>query len=462
MAVGTISRSVLCDIANAIRQQNGGSEGYLPSEMAAAVAALDGTKGTNMLQTTMPEATGVISSSVFTAIANAIRGQNGSDQTYKPGEMAVAILALTWDTGVKMRALLLSDGTLEFNYRDGRSTDVAGASIVDAWEVPTAGFESYSDRGWHPVRNEVTRVRFDADFSQGGLQSAAWLLWGLSNATEIRGFEELSGVASMEQMMPSCPSLETVYCAPGADFSAVATDTVMMYGCGRLVGAQGYVPGNSDGAEVLNHGSSGVLTDPAADAREWYWGHLYSDGELVLTADPSPEAGRTEVAGGRLCAQGRYDRIGFMPWGDSRSSVTKATFATDLTAYDFINLNFLFHSFSALAEVEGMENLPGCREMRYAFANCGALEELDLSGFDASQCEDLFYCFSGCDALTTIWADAGFALPDGCDGYGMFYGCGTLVGGAGTAYSFSMRDEEYCRIDGGVAAPGYLTAKAAG
>lgn len=44
MAVGTIQRSVLTDIANAIRVQNGGTDTYLPSEMAAAVLALDGTR----------------------------------------------------------------------------------------------------------------------------------------------------------------------------------------------------------------------------------------------------------------------------------------------------------------------------------------------------------------------------------------------------------------------------------
>ncbi|MDN0056364.1 hypothetical protein [Collinsella ihumii] len=461
MAVGKIQKSVLTDIANAIRAQNGGTGTYLPGEMAAAVAALDGTQAGAGTQLAAEGGTGAISDAVFDAIAGAIRGQNGSEETYTPPEMAAAILALAWDTGVKMRALLLDDGTLEFNYRDGRSTDVAGAAIAGAWEVPASGFSSYSERGWNSVRGEVARVRFDADFSQGGLQSAAWLLWGLSSATEIRGFEELSGVTSMEQMMTSCGSLESVYCSPGADFSAAATNTVMMYGCERLVGAQGYVPGNSDGAEVLNHGGEGVLTDPSADARSWYWGHLYADGELVLTADPSPEAGRAEVAGGRLCAQGRYDRIGYMPWGDERTSVTKATFSADLAAYDFINLSFMFHSFSALSEVAGLSNLPGVREARYAFANCGALEELDLSGFDASQCEDLFYCFSGCDALTTIWADAGFALPEGCSGPGMFYGCEALIGGAGTAYDFSIRDEEFCRIDGGAAAPGYLTAKTA-
>ena len=44
MAVGWIETSVLTDIANAIRAQNGTAATYAPSEMAAAVAALDGTK----------------------------------------------------------------------------------------------------------------------------------------------------------------------------------------------------------------------------------------------------------------------------------------------------------------------------------------------------------------------------------------------------------------------------------
>ena len=41
MAVGTIDKGVLTDIANAIRVQNGGTDTYLPSEMAAAVFAHD-------------------------------------------------------------------------------------------------------------------------------------------------------------------------------------------------------------------------------------------------------------------------------------------------------------------------------------------------------------------------------------------------------------------------------------
>ena len=44
MGMGTIAESVFGDIANAIREQNGTTTTYRPTDMAAAVAALDGTK----------------------------------------------------------------------------------------------------------------------------------------------------------------------------------------------------------------------------------------------------------------------------------------------------------------------------------------------------------------------------------------------------------------------------------
>ena len=90
MAVGTIQRSVLTDIANAIRAQNGGTGTYLPSEMATAVLALDGAKVGTPYQAVAATGTGVISDSVFEDIADAIRAQNGLTETYTPAEMAPA------------------------------------------------------------------------------------------------------------------------------------------------------------------------------------------------------------------------------------------------------------------------------------------------------------------------------------------------------------------------------------
>ena len=341
MAVGTIQRSVLTDIANAIRVQNGGTDTYLPSEMAAAVLALDGTRAGTPLQATPGAGTGVISDSVFDGIAGAIRAQNGLSETYTPGEMAPAILALSWDVGVKMRAILLADGTLEFNYRDGRSSDVPGAVILDAWEVDPEGYSSAGARPWDDVKLSVTRVVFDGDFSEGGLANASYLFHGFENLVEVEGFEELSGATSMNQMFVSCASLETIW-ADGFTSSA-ASGSLMFSGCGRLVGGQGYVPGQMDDHGALSYGEDGVLTDPADDRREWFRCFLYADGGLVLTAATEPEAGRELVSSGRLCANARYNSVGYQPWYDHRHDVEAVEIAADMATYDHVNTNYWFY-----------------------------------------------------------------------------------------------------------------------
>ena len=65
-----------------------------------------------------------------------------------------------------MRALLLADGTLEFNYRDGRSSDVPGAVILKAWEVDPEGYSSAGARPCDEDKLSVTRAVFDDDFSE--------------------------------------------------------------------------------------------------------------------------------------------------------------------------------------------------------------------------------------------------------------------------------------------------------
>ena len=458
MAVGTIQRSVLTDIANAIRVQNGGTGTYLPSDMAAAVLALDGTKEGTPFQAPATSGTGVISDSVFDAIADAIRAQNGLADTYTPAEMAPAILALSWDVGVKMRALLLADGTLEFNYRDGRSSDVPGAVILDAWEVDPAGYSSAGARPWDDVKLSVTRAVFDGDFSEGGLVSAAYFFHGCESLVEVEGFEELSDVIDMDQMFVSCASLETIW----ADvfMGSVTSGSLMFSGCSRLVGGEGYVPEQMDDHDELNFGESGVLTAPGYDNRTWFRCFLYDDGELVLTAATEPEAGRGLVSSGRLCANARYNSVGYQPWYDRRDDVSTVSIAADMSSYDHVTTNYWLYGHQNVTDVAGMGNLRGVREMRHTFNSCGGLTEIDLSGLDPSSLEDLTYTFGGCGLLVTIWADAGWALPaSGVSGFQTFYQCASLVGGAGTTYASSRAGYQYMRIDGGAAAPGYLTSK---
>lgn len=402
-------------------------------------------------------AVGTIQRSVLTNIANAIRVQNGGTDTHLPSEMAPAVLALVWDVGVKMRAILLADDTLEFGHRAGRSSDVPGTVVLDVWEMDPAGYSSANAWPWHDVRLDVTRVVFDSDFSQGGLENASHLFNGFQSLVTVTGFEELSGISAFDQTFSSCGRLETIY-ASGFVAGEGMSGSLALHGCDRLVGRQGFVPEYGDGAEFIAYGEEGVLTDPAADAREWLSCRLYADGELVFTLDDEPDVGRALCMSGRMCATARCRAIDARAWNDADVAVLKASFAEDLSSLGFVNLSYWFYGDGELSEVAGLSNLPAVREMRYAFSSCDGLAALDLSGFPTAELEDVLYCFSGCGSLTTIWADADWALPADCTGMSASYGCTALVGGAGTTYSSSRISATYMRIDG-VGGAGYLTAK---
>lgn len=458
MTVGKVSTAILTDIANAIRRQNGSSTLYKPGQMAVAVAALDGTQeGEGATEAYKELAEGVLSSKVFDAIAAAIRMQNGLDVQYRPDEMAAAILALEWDVGLKLRALLLDDGTFEVNYLERRRS-VAGSRIVQAFEVDVAGYASAGARPWDGVKLQVKKVLVDASVASAGIESCAYWFNAFAKCTEVWGFENLSGMTNATQMFASCSALESIYATSFA--GSLTASSLMFYGCNRLVGGtDGFVPAPTSAGSVCKLSTGGVLTDPAADAREWYWAHVYADGGAVLTASATPDSSRELAASGRICANAKYQGLGFQPWEDAgRQALTRATFAEDMAGYSYTNLTYLFYSCTKLVTVEGLGNLRGVRSMRYAFTSCG-VTEFDFCGFDPSQLTDLFYTFSGCKSLTAIYADADWELPaKGVNGLQCFYNCQALVGGNGTAWSSSNTGYAYMRIDReGV--PGYLTVR---
>lgn len=455
MAVGTIDTSILTDIANAIRYKAGVATLYKPREMAAAVAALDGSDaGGYVPQPYMQLESGVLSESVFSDIADAIRGQNGLSTTYAPGDMAQAILDLVWDVGVKCRAMLLTDGTLEFNYRDGRSSD--HGTIARCWEVDVAGYGSDSARPWHEVRAQVRRVVFDADFSDAGMTNLAYWCTGMSSMTEVLGFEECSGATSVQQMFTSCGALETIW-ATSFDNSKISSYTSVFYGCNRLVGGTGWVPSSTAGKAAVSLGSSGALTNPANDQRTWVWGYLYDDGALEVSASSVADASREVLYGGRVCCNAHYTAISAMPWYDGRASLTSCVFKADLASVTMSSLDYWFYGETALASVTGWANVRGLVSARYLFNGCTGVTTLDLRGLDPSALKDYFYMFAGCSSLVTIYVDSTWALASGASGMGTFYNCRAIVGGNGTTYSASAYGYARAVIDR-AGQVGYLTA----
>lgn len=103
-----------------------------------------------------------------------------------------------------------------------------------------------------------------------------------------------------------------------------------------------------------------------------------------------------------------------------------------MATFSYLNLNYLFYSCTNLASVNGLGNLSGVRPMRYTFSSC-AFTTIDFRAFNPSTLTDLFYAFSGCSHLTTIYANATWALPSSeITGSQCFYSCSSLVGGNGT------------------------------
>lgn len=268
-------------------------------------------------------------------------------------------------------------------------------------------------------------------------------------------------MTSANQMFSSCTSLETIYATLFSNSGL--SGSFMFTGCTKLVdGTDGFVPSQTSGAIVCKLGTGGVLTDPNNDQRTWFWVHYYEDGVDVLTATSTPDASRTLRASGRICAIGKYVRLGFTPRDGMTGSthhqyLTSATFVADMATYSYLNLNYLFYSCTNLANVSGLGNLSGVRFMRYTFSSC-AFTTIDFRGFDPSTLRDLFYTFSGCSSLTTIYADSTWALPaSGITGSQRFYSCGSLVGGNGTAWASNKTTYTYSRIDM-ASTPGYITA----
>lgn len=80
-----------------------------------------------------------------------------------------------------------------------------------------------------------------------------------------------------KQMFTSCGKLETIYATSFTN--AITSSGSMFYGCSRLVGGtDGYVPTSTSAGSVCKLGTGGVLTNPNADSRTWFYGHFYADG----------------------------------------------------------------------------------------------------------------------------------------------------------------------------------------
>ena len=182
------------------------------------------------------------------------------------------------------------------------------------------------------------------------------------------------------------------------------------------------------------------------------------------------------------------------PWHDVRESITDVVFdssmANDTT---LISTGWWFYGCTNLKRTSGWQYLPtanivdmwgmfeNCSSLSsnpveggpdfsafntaslkrtcYLFHGCTSMTSIDLSTFNTANVTETEGMFKDCAALTTIYVGSGWNTEKIIDGSEMFAGCTVLVGGAGTTFDADHTDYTYAHIDGGMANPGYFTAK---
>lgn len=462
MALGRVDRRVLLDIANAIREQNGTENRYKVVDFAKEVRALNGIKSGSGWKAPFRGAYyGYLQRSVLEDLANAIREQNGETVRYKPDTMAAAIRALVWANPESPRAVLFEDGCLWLGRFNAAPKD--HGEVKGSWPVQTEGYDNYRDRPWYSVRKSMTFVVIDATFKTTGVTSIRNLFEALIAIDRVYGFENLSEITDFTSAFSGCSSLESIF-AKSFDPGKIVSASSIFNGCNRLVGERGYCASSSDGISVLNYGDKGVLChSEESDTRFWVWGTLYSDGAVEITNDEPVEGVRKITGKRRICAQARYNTSSAMPWGTNSRNVKSVTIARLTMPADLVwNTDYWFYGCYNTTSMSGLGNLQRVGSMRYTFYNCKMMQKLDLRGLASAYLTSLFYTFSTCSMLETILVDPNWMLPSGISwasvpGSQTFGNCSKLVGGAGTAWSSSKVTGAMAVIDTATVR-GYLTA----
>ena len=133
---------------------------------------------------------------------------------------------------------------------------------------------------------------------------------------------------------------------------------------------------------------------------------------------------------------------------------------SDWNTSNVTNLSYMFNYCSSMASFDILGwNTANVTNMSGMFENCTGLTTLDLSGWDTGNVTSMYAMFRDCSYLTTIYVGADWSTEKVTASGFMFEDCTSLVGGMGTTYDMYHTNKEYAHIDGGLANPGYLSAK---
>ena len=417
--------------------------------------------------------------------------------------LMLGIAGSAYASGLVYTAFVESEGTLTY-YFDDQYLSRPGVDKIEFYDITSdkARFVGYNEK--------ITSVIIDPSMKDASLTSMEYMFHGGSNyvsgkweyypltkVTSITGLGNLktSGVTSMRcmfldmvsltsldlstfdftavndiyYMFNGCQNLEAIYCE--ADLTGVSISTDMFYFCNKLKGDKGTAYATKKVANGTYAHLDGGETNPGyfSVPKQVYTEFVESAGTLTYYYD-SQKTSRTGTV--EVYYQNDPKRARFVDYKEKVTSIVIDPSMQDAPLTEMDNFfhggekyksgKWEYYPLTKVTSITGLENLKTAKvtSMRNMFLDMVALPVLDLTSFDFSSVDDVYYMFNGCQNLETIYCEAdltGVSLSTD-----MFYFCQKLKGDQGTTYAAKkVANATYAHLDGGETNPGYFSKKPA-
>ncbi len=337
--------------------------------------------------------------------------------------------------------------------------------------------------GWYTYASSVERVVFDSSFAHAWPATTYSWFGAMENLTTIEGMDRLNTahVNNMGRMFEMCRKLTTLDLARFN--TAEVTDMLWMFGSlsalKTIYVSDGWTVANVVRHEPMFSGSTNLVGGKGTAYDVYHTNKTYAriDGGTgspgYLTAAPYVVVSTDNKTLTFYCDNYKSSRAGTSffikpvtpgvapEWYPYRSTVTTVKFDASFANARPTDMVSWFAGFAQLTSVTGLANVNTSEvtSLNRLFYGCSKLTTLDLSGFQTSNVKNMGEMFSGCSALTTVKVATGWSTSAVTASSGMFQGCTSIVGSAGTTFDSSHIDKTYARIDRGTSAPGYLSAE---
>ena len=363
----------------------------------------------------------------------------------------------------------LSNGVLTFCFDAQKSSRTGKTYTLNTGDTAPA---------WLNDLSGVTKVVFDNAFAQVRPTSTYCWFDGADKVETIEGIGNLntSEVTNMANMFQKCRLVESLDLS-GWNTAKVTNMANMFATCTKL----GSLDLSSfDTQEVTNMTNmfSGCTALASLDLSGWNtkkvtrMNGMFASCSALTALDVKHFDTQNVTNMSRMfynCK--KLPKVSINTWNTQKVTTMKELFAgcSKMTSVNMQGMNMrkvkdMSLMFSGCSSLESLDMIDcetfATTDMNHMFSGCTSLTRLVLNSFDTFSVTDMSYMFANCTNLETINSGEYWDTESVSNSEGMFENCEKLVGAQGTVYNDGYTDKDYARLDGGSAAPGYLSGVA--